>query len=228
MPKPFPDDQPVISRIQRVRQISESHCGPAVIQMLLSNVGVVATQEVITAAAGVEDRIEDYGTTIDELSRAVGQLAPQYQFWYKKESSLDELIEIVNVYGYPVGVEWQGDFGQDDEEYDLDDDEDEYEEKDYGHYSVVTQVDEARELVVIADPYREFAFKDRYFSLSEFDARWWDYNDVTDPKTGYTSRIYDDHLMFMITPKGAYFPKLFDMQRISPSPSTVMWLKGQA
>lgn len=226
MPKILPDDQPVVSRLARVRQISESHCGPAVIQMLLSNVGVVATQEIITHAAGAEDEIEEKGTTVDQLAHATAQLAPSHQFWYKTNATLDELIELVNVYGYPVGVEWQGDFGQD-EVYDLDEDDDEPEEKDYGHYSVVTQVDEERELVVIADPYREYAFKDRYFSLAEFESRWWDYNDITDPRTGYTHSVEDFHMMFLITPKGAYFPKLFDMQRIAPSPSTVMWLKGR-
>ena len=37
---------------QRFMQISESHCGPAVIQMLLSSLGVDVTQEAVAEKVG--------------------------------------------------------------------------------------------------------------------------------------------------------------------------------
>ena len=35
-----PHDPKKFSRLRRIQQISENHCGPAVVQMLLENVGV--------------------------------------------------------------------------------------------------------------------------------------------------------------------------------------------
>ena len=46
-----PHDPKRFSRLRRIQQITENHCGPAVIQMLLENVGVSASQEEITVAA---------------------------------------------------------------------------------------------------------------------------------------------------------------------------------
>ena len=102
-------------QIHQVIQISESHCGPAVIEMLLDAIGVKWTQAEITRAAGVEDTIEEDGTRIDQLARAVGQLAPQAQFWYKYYSSLSDIQYLLSR-GYGVGVEWQGLFYDSEEE----------------------------------------------------------------------------------------------------------------
>src|SRR5215208_4104092 len=90
----------------RFRQISESHCGPAVIQMLLSNEGLEVTQEDVAEAGGASSLIELNGMRVDQLALAVSRLAPQVMFYYKHHASLRDLIQAVNQYRYPVGVEW--------------------------------------------------------------------------------------------------------------------------
>src|SRR5512135_258854 len=94
--------------LDRFTQISESHCGPAVIQMLLNYLGVEVTQEAVAEAGGASDLIELQGMRVDQLGRAVQRLAPQTRFWYKDHSTLEELVRIVRGYGYLVGIEWQG------------------------------------------------------------------------------------------------------------------------
>lgn len=201
------------ARMQRFMQITDSHCGAAVTQMLLSNLGIIVSQEEITAAAGVEETVEDYGILVPQMALAVRKLAPQAQFWYKDEAELEDLAAVVNQYGYPAGVEWQGVFGQDDD----DEDEDEDEDNDYGHYSIVTGLDIDNDTVVIVDPYRDFGLKDRYFSISEFLVRWWDTNEVFDRQGGYSRLVEDYHMLFVVTPKGASFPKLLGMHNSWPA-----------
>ncbi len=193
-------------------QISDSHCGAAVTQMLLSNLGIIVSQEEIVEAAGVEEMIEDYGMNIPQMALAVRRLAPHAQFWYKADSELEDLVSLVNQYGFPVGVEWQGVFGQDDDE---DEDEDD-EENDYGHYSVATKIDLENDTIVIVDPYRDFGLKDRYFSLGEFLGRWWDTNTEFDRAQKYSRLVEDYHMLFIVTAKGSSFPKLLGMKNTWP------------
>src|SRR5258707_125282 len=150
-------------QMERAQQITDSHCGPAVIQMLISNIGVKATQEQIARAGGAEDFIEMHGMRVDQLAEAVKALAPQARLWFKDHSTLDELKTLVMEYKFPVGVEWQGLFeeeGEDDPE------------PDYGHYSVITYVDPQQDKVIIVDPYKNYYVEDRVFPLDEFDKRW--------------------------------------------------------
>ena len=191
-------------QIRRAQQISESHCGPAVIQMLLSNLGVEVTQEAVAEAGAATELIELHGMRVDQLARAVRLLAPDAQFWYKNRSRLEELITLVTDYRYPVGVEWQGLFE--------DEEEDEDEEGDYGHYSIVTHVDSDKNELVIVDPYKEFVDQDHILTFGNFVRRWWDFNEVTHPKTGKTRLVKDDHMMFIATPKDAIFPKELGMR----------------
>lgn len=190
--------------VQRFSQISESHCGPAVTQMLLSNLGIIVSQEEIAEAAGVADTIEDHGTRVDQIAQAVRVLAPSAQMWVKEEAELEDLLTLVNQYGYPTAVEWQGEFGQNE-------DDEEFEEGDYGHYSIITNIDVDFDTVTIIDPYRDYVLRDRFFSLGEFLSRWWDVNDVFDDM-GRSSEEEDYHLLFIITPKGASFPKLLGLR----------------
>ena len=190
--------------VSRFCQISESHCGPAVIQMLLANLDIEATQEAIAEAAGVTDIIELNGTRVDQLALAVKVLAPQACFWYKKKASLEDLLKVVNDHQYPVGVEWQGlfDGGEDDEE----EDDTETGDDDFGHYSIVTFADQEKKELIIADPYKDFISQARIFTFAEFDQRWYDYNEVTNAKTGRTRLVKDDHLFFLITLCKEEFP----------------------
>jgi peptidase C39-like protein len=184
-------------QMKRISQITDSHCGPAVVQMLLSNLGVDATQEEIALAAGVQDVIEMHGTRVDQLAAAVKRMAPNLQFWYKDHATLDDVLALVSQYHYPVGVEWQGVFEDEGEEDP---------EPDYGHYSVITHVDRDKGVLVIVDPYRDYVLQDRVFRLDEFDERWWDFNMAPNPVTGKEQLVEDYHMLFIVTPKEAYFP----------------------
>ncbi|RPI28884.1 MAG: hypothetical protein EHM70_16260, partial [Chloroflexota bacterium] len=169
-------------RFLRTMQISESHCGPAVIQMLLANLGIEVTQEAVAEAGGAAELIELNGMRVDQLALAVKELAPEAQFWYKDHAKLDELVALLNVHHYPVGVEWQGlfededdeDEEEDDDEEDEEDDDDENvledsetEDEDYGHYSVVSHVDEENKQLIIVDPYKDYVSQDRIFSFDQ-------------------------------------------------------------
>ena len=186
--------------MKRAVQITSSHCGPAVLEMLTSFLGYDIDQSAFVSAAGVEYRIRDYGMTIDELADAIKQTAPDLVFWYKKNSSITELKQVVNVHKFPAGVEWQGVFQED-------------EDDDNGHYSVVTHVDNDHGTIHISDPYIKYAGTDRIFGIHLFEKRWWDVNEVRDHETGQLKHIADDRTMFVITPSHIHFPSDLGMNR---------------
>jgi hypothetical protein len=191
-------------RMQRAQQITDSHCGPATIQMLFSNIDINVTQQDVAMAAGVQDLIEMHGIRVDQMAQAVRVLAPGAQFWYKQQSTLDDLAKLVLEHKYPVGMEWQGLFEDEGEEDP---------EPDYGHYSVITHMDLDKREVVIVDPYQNYVTMDRIFSFDEFLDRWWDYNVIIDPTTGNPSALKDDKMMFIITPREETFPEQLHMSR---------------
>ncbi|RPH75081.1 hypothetical protein EHM76_02375 [bacterium] len=188
--------------IPRFTQISEAHCGPAVAQMLLSNLGIDVTQEQVAEAGGVSEVIGTDGMRVDQIARAVRSLAPQAQFWFKENARLADLIELVAHYRYPVGVEWQGLFT----EPGVDEGESETEDTDYGHYSVITHIDRRRRQLIIADPYKDYIAQARIFTFKELLERWWDTNEITDPETGKALLVEDYHMLFFVAPVEAEFP----------------------
>jgi hypothetical protein len=206
--KPIPTKVPV----KYAGQITDSHCGPAVVQMLLFNVGVSVTQEQITDAAGVTETIETHGSRIDQLALAVQTLAPHVQMWCKDHAKMSDLIALVTQYKYPVGVEWQGLF--DDPTEITEDTDTEDEEEDYGHYSVISFADRKTKQLIIVDPYKDYVEQDRIFSFEVFRKRWWDTNAVEDSKTGEETYVVDTRLMFIITPKSETFPEELGMRRL--------------
>ncbi len=199
--------RPIDFRQDRFTQISESHCGPAVIQMLLNYLGIEVTQEAVAEAGGASELIELQGMRVDQLGRAVQRLAPQTRFWYKDHSTLEELVRTVKDYGYLVGIEWQGVFEDTLEE--------ETQDGDYGHYSVVSMVDSKNQTLVIVDPYKDFRAQDRIFTFDFFITRWWDTNELPDPLTGKGHLVEDRQMMFTITPQSVRFPQQLGMKRIS-------------
>lgn len=205
MPEKSTRRRPIDFHNERFTQISESHCGPAVIQMLLHNLGIEVTQEAITEAGGAGDLIELHGMRVDQLERAVRQLAPQTYFWYKDHSRIEELVQITVDYNYIVGIEWQGLFEDTLEE--------ETQDGDYGHYSVVTMADPKSRKITIVDPYKDFRLQDRILTFEFFMTRWWDMNDFPDPLTGKYNLVEDRQMMFLITPEEETFPKLLGMKR---------------
>jgi ABC-type bacteriocin/lantibiotic exporter with double-glycine peptidase domain len=200
MSNPQPDPKK-FSRLRRIEQISENHCGPAVIQMLLENLGVNATQEEITEAAGATFTIETHGTRVDQLAKAVKQLAPIAKLWYKEKASPEDLEYVLNICKFPVGVEWQGLFD------DMDD-----EDEDYGHYSIIANIDKTKDEIIIVDPYKDFVDQSRIVKMSTFLNRWWDFNEVKDLETGEKTFKKDEQLFFVVAPLSVTFPDELQMQ----------------
>ena len=196
-----PLDPKRFSRLRRIQQITENHCGPAVIQMLLENIGVNATQEEITEAAGATHTIETHGTRVDQLAKAVQQLAPIAKLWFKEKATLEDLEYVLDTCKFPVGVEWQGLFE------DMDDD-----DEDDGHYSIISHIDKAKDEIIVVDPYKDFVDQNRIVRMSLFLNRWWDFNEVKDLQTGEKRFKKDEQLFFVVVPLSVTFPDELGMQ----------------
>ena len=196
-----PHDPKKFSRLRRIQQITENHCGPAVTQMLLENIGVNVSQEEITEAAGATHTIETHGTRVDQLAKAVQELAPIAKLWYKDKATPEDLEYVLNECKFPVGVEWQGLFS------DMDDDDD-----DYGHYSIIAHIDKVKDELIVVDPYKDFVDQSRIVKMSLFLDRWWDFNEVKDPQTGEKTFKKDEQLFFVVAPLSVSFPAELGMQ----------------
>ncbi len=197
----LPSDPKRFSRLRWIQQITENHCGPAVLEMLLENIGVNISQQEITEAAGATHTIETHGTRVDQLATAVQKLVPIARLWYKEKASLDDLIYVLEEAKYPVGVEWQGLFE------DMDDD-----DEDYGHYSIIAHIDKAKDELIVVDPYKDYIDQNRIIRISTFLERWWDFNEVKDPQTGEKVFKKDEQLFFVIVPLAVSFPAELGMQ----------------
>ena len=196
-----PQDPRKFSRLRWIQQITENHCGPAVIQMLLENIGVTVSQEEITEAAGATLTIESHGTRVDQLAKAVHTLAPHAKLWHKEKSSFEDLEYVLNEKKFPVGVEWQGLFGDEDED-----------DEDNGHYSVLAHINKAKDELIIVDPYKDFVDQNRIIKISLFEKRWWDFNEVKDLETGEKTFKKDEQLFFVVAPLDVIFPETLQMQ----------------
>jgi hypothetical protein len=196
-----PQDPKRFSRLRRIQQITENHCGPAVTQMLLENIGVNVSQEEITEAAGATHTIETHGTRVDQLAKAVHELAPIAKLWYKEKASVEDLEYVLNECKFPVGVEWQGLFE------DMDDD-----DEDYGHYSIIAHIDTVKDEIIVVDPYKDFVDQSRIVKMSLFLSRWWDFNEVKDRETGEKEFKKDEQLFFVVAPLSVAFPAELGMQ----------------
>lgn len=187
------------STMKRIAQINNSSCGPAVVEMLFSYLGFAATQRQIIKAAGIVAKIKKYGMTVSEMGKAVKKLSQKsFVLWYRKDTTFNQLSEIVNKHGYPVGIEWQGVFGK-------------YEYGDNGHYSVCVFVGKDNKKITLVDPFKYFVGEDRIFEFEEFKKRWWDQNMV---KKG-SKRVAETerYVSFIITPKETKFPKNLGMKK---------------
>lgn len=151
--------------------------------------------------------------TIDELGKIIKTLYPELQFWYKFNSTISDLSQMINTYKYPVGIEWQGIF-------DYSDDEDETKllypdiDDDPGHIAIVTAIDTLNNTIKVADPDQHYYLKDRKFSILQFERRWWDINQIVDPITKKTKEVDDYHPMFIITSNNTDFPQFLNMSKI--------------
>lgn len=204
MPKTLPEK--FFPKLKRVAQINSYFCGPAVLEMLCSNLDFEISQDKFSEVLGGGKKVKEHGMTVEEMALAVSQLAPALQFWFKRNSTVKELTEVLNVYKYPVGVEWQGIFDYEDADSDDEDD-------DPGHYSVIVGINKTKKLVTIIDPDKHYIAKNRKIGLLRFERRWWDINKVLDAKTGKRKESDDYRMMFLITPKGVTFPEKYGMNR---------------
>lgn len=202
--------QKVFPKLRRVAQKNIFLCGPATLEMLLSYHAVIVKQKEIVDALNLKNLIRKRGMNIAEMGRYVHENHPELQFWSKFNSTLVELSTIINVYHYPVGIEWQGVFIYDTPQ--------EAAEDDPGHFSIVTDIDIDNNRISIADPYKHFAGTDREFELTFFEPRWWDNNPITNPETNETTLVNDFHALFIITKKDDNFPELLHLNRYQPNP----------
>ncbi len=192
--------------LPRVCQISEYHCGPAVLEMLVSRCGIAADQERLTELARAQMTISTNGVRVDQLAKAVSGLNAGLCLWYKTHATPEDLLALVRRHRYPAGVEWQGFFEASEEQED-------YVSGEYGHYSVVTDIDLQRGLITLRDPYPDFCGEDRVFGLNWFVSRWWDVNLTPLPNSAVLMLTEDRHMLFVVTGEHARFPVSLDMQR---------------
>ncbi len=179
--------------------------------MLLKSHNIEATQKDIVRAAHVEQRIKEHGMTVQELKKSVHVLAPELTFWHKKYATITELSQIINSQRCPVGVEWQGIFEDDEEDYN-----DEYEEDgddDPGHYGIITAISTNDNFIYMIDPYKKQVHKDRKMTVLEFERRWWDINQIVHPISRRLIEVDDYHAMFIITDPKDTFPLEFNMEK---------------
>lgn len=177
--------------------------------MLYFYVGVEIDQEEIVAAAGVKAKIKKEGIAVEEMAAVAAKLTPKFDFWYKRNSTLTELSKIINTFYFPVGVEWQGLFDYEEEEEVNEAEKD----TDPGHYSIVTSISTRDNKVLLADPFKYYAGKDRKFTVIEFERRWWDINEIINPRSKKRTQIDDYHIMFLICPSETAFPEKLGMTK---------------
>lgn len=190
-----------------VTQQTDSHCGPAVIQILLSYLKKSVTQDQVVDAAQVKTRLKKHGTTPEQLAKAVHRLAPDVEFWSKQKTTKRDLAALLHNFRWPVAINWQGLFYDTLEEEKL-----KHPTGNRGHYSVVLGVDVEKDSITILDPYREYSAQPRVFSLKWFEKRWNDEDCEKDPKTGVEKMVKTKRMIFALIPKGNTFPKDLGMQ----------------
>jgi len=196
--------KPFVS-MERTKQISVYACGPATLEMLFSFVGLKVSQISIIRSIRAGKKIKEYGIDVKDMAKAAGIKAKnKYSFWKKQHSTIGDLDKVVNKYHYPVGVEWQGVFYENEDE-------------DSGHYGVITKIEKKSDFLRIADPYFNGYFHyhgtDRKFKISEFKKKWWDVNEIKISGSAKTRQIKDVRMMFLITPKDELWPKKLGMKR---------------
>ena len=149
------------------RQIQEvGYCGPTCVSMLLESQGCHFSPQEIAEAAGVTDTIAKNGSRIDQLAAAVGILAPEFIILGMFNSDIDRLEILNRRFELAVGVEWQGRFLSDDGPFDI------------GHFSLITEVNKMDGYLNLVDPDGKSFYIDGKIKLEEFQARWWEDNEL--------------------------------------------------
>jgi hypothetical protein len=172
-------------------QITDSHCGPAVVQNLLAYNHLKFSQDEIVNAANANKTIIRDGLNPTQIIKAVSTLAPKMKTLVKQNTTAKDLKTLIHHYHLPVAINWQGLFYNSVAE-----------EKrlssitDRGHYSIVVDIDVKNDKITIADPYSEYYKKPRVFPYRWFKTRWWDID----------KNIPTKKLIFVIVPKKQDLP----------------------
>jgi hypothetical protein len=167
--------------------------------MLTQYAGGTVSQHGIVKAAGTELSYKKRGMTVAELATGLLKLKADLNFYYKARATINDLDFLINILQIPVGVEWQGEFGV-------------YADEDNGHYSVMTSISRETNLLTLADPFSEFAGKDRVFTIDQFRKRWWDINETADGK-----EKKDERMLFLVARPEITLPKTLGLKRFTTS-----------
>ena len=183
-------------------QKTDSHCGPAVVQGLLSFFDISVSQDEVVEAAKVKSRLKKHGMRPDQIYKAVKFLAPNLSFWFKQNANSRDLDLLINKYELPVVVNWQGLFYDTVKEEKLGNP-----DGDRGHYSIAVDFKSNRDQITIADPYSDYVNIPRVFSYRWFKKRWWDVDHISDRKTKKINSIYTKKLILVLAPKDLVLPE---------------------
>lgn len=187
--------------MERVKQITIHHCGPAVMVELFSFLGFKISQTAVVKTLRAQNKIKLYGLTVKEMAKATKTLSSgALVLWKKQGATISDVSAIINKYKFPVAVEWQGVF------YEYSDGED-------GHYCVITRIDKERGTLRLADSFYAFNGVDRKLGIKYFEKRWWDVNEIRVAGTTRRRKITDNKVMFVIAPKGETWPQKLGMSR---------------
>jgi len=206
----------------RSRQETGSYCGPAIVQMLVSQFDKQVDQKQIVEACGAAKTVMKLGIPLKSLVVGIKKLFPELVIWQKNNSSIED-IERLTSRGYLVVFDWQGIF-QGDEYHD-----DQYDGKivswwkkvmgepelkgDQGHYCIALEVNTEKGYLRFADPYGHYAGKDRFVALWELEERWWD-DRLDRDEQGKVVRVLEEKLIFLLTKAGDDFPASLGMERV--------------
>ena len=210
-------DQNYYDKLKRVRMINGSYCGPATLEILMSHFGIETNQDDIASSGVSIAHARKNGMSIENLAKAVRKLFPDYVLWVKREASLHDIERMVREFNYPVGIDWQGFFEEDEYEAfppdEFDEPDDPMLKGDEGHYSVVIDIDRSNNQIRLMDPYGSYAKRDRLFEVNYFFNRWWDDRMDKNPD-GSKKYVYENRLMFVVLPKNIRLPEILGMTEL--------------
>jgi RimJ/RimL family protein N-acetyltransferase len=208
------NDLKYFDKLKRVKQINGTYCAPASIEIMMSHFGIEANQDEIAECGISAAHARKNGMSIESMAKAIKTLYPEFSLWVKRESSLHDIEKMVREFNYPVGVDWQGYFEENEyeslppDEYDVPDDP--MLKGDEGHYSVVIDIDRGNNQIRLIDPYGHYSENDRYFGIEDFDNRWWDDRMDKNPD-GSKKYVFENKLMFVIVPRSVRVPEVLGM-----------------
>ena len=202
--------------LRRILQLP-AFCGPASLEIVLSQHGLRVHQKAVVKAAHVTSKhVEIYGMRLDQLALAVRKLAPKHVMWAKRNATAQDIHTLVNTYNLAVGIEWQGVWT----DAELWDPRTQTFDDDVGHYSVVTGINLEEKKLTIQDPDYYYYAKNREFDIETFEKRWFDTNVVgEDAPEEAKEWMQDYHVLFVVAPQNTAFEPELGLQKVRIAPT---------